>query len=121
IGYWTVTALLALAMVFSAYAYFTDPGIKLAFEHIGFPDYFRIELGIAKFIGALILLIPIQQRIKEWAYAGFTITFISAFIAHVASGDPVSISTAPLMMLALLVISYYLNYRVNTRKVTVGA
>jgi len=34
--------------------------------HLGFPDYFRIELAFAKTIGALVLIIPkIPIRIKE--------------------------------------------------------
>ncbi len=106
ITYWVSTAIFSLMMLFSAYSYFTKPEIKLAFQHLGFPDYFRIELAVAKLTGALVLLAPLNSRIKEWAYAGFGIVLVSAFIAHVASGDPVFNKVMPLIFLALLVTSY---------------
>lgn len=106
ITYWAATAILAFMMVFSAYAYFTDPAVAQGFDHLGFPAYFRIELGIAKLIGAILLVAPVSARIKEWTYAGFAITFVSAFIAHTVSGDPVANRMGPLVFLAVLVISY---------------
>lgn len=105
--YWISTLLLSFMMVFSAYAYFTQPAMKQAFQHLGFQDYFRIELAIAKIIGISALLIPLQIKLKEWAYAGFSIVFISAFIAHSASGDPLSARVMPLIALALLTVSYF--------------
>ena len=107
ISYWISTSVLALMMIYSAYAYLTQPAIAQGFIHLGFPSYFRVELAIAKLIGAIIILTPLSSRIKEWAYAGFVITFISAFIAHTASGDPVSVRIMPLIFLAITVISYY--------------
>jgi len=56
--YWTSTAIIALFMCFSAFAHFANPAVKESFRHLGFPDYFRIELGTAKFIGVALLLIP---------------------------------------------------------------
>ncbi len=106
ITYWVTTALLALMMTFAAYSYLTQPEIKQGFQHLGFPDYFRVELAIAKLIGAIVLLAPVAERFKEWAYAGFGITFISAFIAHTVSGDPVASTIFPLIMMVLLVLSY---------------
>ena len=106
IAYWTSTSIIAVMMTFSAYSYLTNPSMKDAFLHLGFPDYFRVELAIAKLAGIVVLLIPFQIRIKEWAYAGFAITFISAFIGHAVSGDPVQYSTMPVLFLIPLVISY---------------
>jgi uncharacterized membrane protein YphA (DoxX/SURF4 family) len=94
-------------MAYSTYAYLTQPAAALGFGHLGFPSYFRVELAVAKLIGAILILIPISSRIKEWAYSGFTITFISAFIAHSASGDPVSMRVMPVIILVLLAVSYY--------------
>ena len=107
ITYWATTALVALMMTYSGYAYLTDPTMKQGFVHLGFPDYFRVELAIAKFIGVIILLAPVSSRVKEWAYAGFVINFISAVIAHLASGDPFSNAVAPLIFLGILLISYF--------------
>src|SRR5579871_6193811 len=89
--FWSSTILLVVMMLFSAYNYLTNEQIKGAFVHLGFPSYFRIELAVAKILGAIVLLLPFaSQTLKTIAYAGFGITFISAFIAHVSSGDPFS-------------------------------
>src|SRR3954447_10548235 len=99
--YWTTTSILAMIMTFAAYSYITQPAVQQGFRHLGFPDYFRVELAIAKLIGAVLLLAPVASRAKEWAYAGFGITFISAFIAHIASGDPASVRMMPVLFLGL--------------------
>lgn len=104
--YWTTTGLFSAMMLFSAFAYFTSPEVAASFTKAGFPDYFRVELGAAKFIGAIVLLVPqVPARIKEWAYAGFGITLISAAIAHASIGDPVSAIITPLVFLGILAIS----------------
>ena len=46
-----------------------------------------MELSWAKLLGVLLLLAPVPARLKEWAYAGFAITLVSALIAHFAVGD----------------------------------
>lgn len=106
ITYWVTTSIISLMMTYSAFAYLTKPEMAQAFKHLGFPDYFRIELAIAKVIAAILLLVPALSKIKEWAYAGLFIVFISAFIAHSASGDPVAMRVAPLIFLVILVVSY---------------
>jgi hypothetical protein len=111
ITYWITTAIVALMMTYSAYAYLTQPAMAAGFHHLGFPGYFRIELAIAKIAGVVVLLAPVSARLKEWAYAGFSFTFISAFIAHTASGDPVSARVMPLVLFALLVVSYITYYK----------
>lgn len=104
--YWVTTAIVALMMAYSAYAYFTQPAIAAGFHHLGYPDHFRIELGTAKLIGVILLLAPVGARLKEWTYAGFTFTFIAAFVAHTAAGDPAVNRTMPLVMLCVLAVSY---------------
>lgn len=105
--YWLSTALLGFMMLFSAWNYLTNPQMSAAFKHLGFSDYFRYELAIAKTAGAIALLVPaIPLRLKEWAYAGFGFTFISASIAHYSSGDPAAAIITPLVFLAVLIASY---------------
>ena len=87
IGFWIVTALFCLQMGFTAYAQLSLPQVAEAFTHLGFPDYFRVELAWAKLLGVVLLLAPVPARLKEWAYAGFAITLGSALIAHFAVGD----------------------------------
>ena len=108
--YWAATSILGAMMLFIAFNYLTNEEMKAAFVHLGFPAYFRIELAIAKIIGVIVLLIPaVPQRIKDWAYAGFAITFISAFIAHTSSVDPLSVAILPLFFLGILIVSFVYN------------
>lgn len=112
--YWSTTGIISAMMLFSAYGYFTNPDMKNAFIHLGFPDYFRMELGVAKILGITALLLPmVPQKVKEFAYAGFIITFISAFIAHISSGDALSMAIMPLVMMAILIVSYFYNLKIN--------
>ena len=87
IGFWVVTALFCLQIGFTAWAQLRLPQVAEAFTHLGFPGYFRVELSWAKFLGVALLLAPVPSRLKEWAYAGFAITLVSALIAHFAVGD----------------------------------
>lgn len=104
--YWVSTGIIGVMMLFSAFNYFTNPQMIEGFKHFGFPDYFRVELGLAKILGALVLLIPqIPTKIKEWAYAGFGIVFISASTAHFNSGDAAAMIVTPMVLLGILAVS----------------
>jgi DoxX-like family len=87
IGFWIATALFCLQIGFTAYAQLRLPVVAEAFAHLGFPDYFRVELAWAKLLGVVVLLAPVAARLKEWAYAGFAITLVSALVAHFSVGD----------------------------------
>lgn len=86
-GFWMATALFSLQMGFTAYAQLTLPQVAEAFAHLGFPDWFREALAWAKLVGLGVLLLPVAARLKEWAYAGFAFTLLSAVVAHLAVGD----------------------------------
>jgi len=104
--YWISTVLLAVFMLASGSAYFFVESMADNFDRLGFPDYFRIELGAAKILGAIVLVTPVPRRVKEWTYAGFGITFISAAYAHGAAGDPIGTAIPPVVALAILATSY---------------
>ena len=119
--FWITTGLVSLMMLYSAYSYLTNEQIKGAFVHLGFPPYFRIELAVAKTLGAIALVLPfIPNLVRAFAYIGFGITFISAFIAHVSSGDPFSYAVMPLIFLALLAISYNYSHKLSSPAVALG-
>ncbi len=87
-GFWITTTLFALQMGFTAYAQLRLPQVAAAFVHLGFPAYFRVELSWAKLAGIAVLLMPmVPARLKEWAYAGFAFTLVSALIAHLSMGN----------------------------------
>jgi hypothetical protein len=87
VGFWLATALFCLQIGFTAYAQLRLPQVAAAFSHLGFPDYFRVELSWAKLLGLVVLVTPVPARLKEWAYAGFAFDLGSAIIAHLALGD----------------------------------
>ena len=108
--YWITTGIVCSVMIFSVFS-FTVFDYQLypegAFEHLGLPYYFKVELTIAKVLGILTLLIPgIHAKIKEFAYFGFAITLLSASIAHFATGDGILYVIDPLIFLGILIISY---------------
>lgn len=105
--YWIATSIVFLLdSAMPAFTFNTELA-KEGIRHLGYPDYFRIELSIAKIIGGLLLILPmIPVRYKEWAYVGFGIDFISAFIGHLAVDGFDGQAVFPLVMLMILVISY---------------
>ena len=106
VAYWVSTGLLAALSVFAAFTYLLgSPQTAQEFVHVGYPQQLRIILGIAKLLGAITLVVPGLAKLKEWAYAGFTFAWISAFVAHYLAKDG-PIAFIPLILLLLLVVSY---------------
>ena len=106
IGYWATTGLLSAMSLFAAYSYLSGaPQAVEGFAHVGYPQQLRILLGIAKGLGAIVLLAPGLPKLKDWAYAGFTFAWIAALIAHYLAHDGPRGFT-PLVLLVLLAVSY---------------
>ena len=87
---------------------------KDGIRHLGYPDYFGNALVIFKVLGSLALVIPyVRGRVKEWVYAGFAFDFIFATISH-SVVDGVNIqSFFPLVLLAILAVSYLYYHKLN--------
>ena len=81
------------------------PPMMKALAHLGYPAYFGNLLGVAKLLGVCVLLAPGCVKLKEWAYAGFGITIISASYSHLLSGDGL-MALKPLFFFAMLTVSY---------------
>jgi DoxX-like family len=66
--YWVSTGIVSALALFAAYAYLSgDPKAVQGFAQVGYPQQLRIMLGIAKSLGAIVLLVPGLLRLKEWA------------------------------------------------------
>ena len=116
IVYWVSTGVFSLIMLAIASPYLFSGQLKAFFSHLGFPGYFTTWLAVAKFVGIIGLLLPaVKGRVKEWLYAGFAITLCSGFIAHRAAGDATGLLVFPLIMLAILIVSYKSYRRLNLR------
>jgi DoxX-like family len=110
--YWLTTSIISAMALSAAYAYFFNPTLPAAFQEFGFPDWFRKELGVAKVLGALALLIPqVPTKFKEWAYAGFTINFLSAAMLHFSTGHPMKDVATPIVLTLILWASNYFYYK----------
>jgi uncharacterized membrane protein YphA (DoxX/SURF4 family) len=108
--YWVSTILFAGMMIMSSAMYLTkSPELVKGFNSMGYPPFMLDILGVAKLLGAIALVQPKFDRLKEWAYAGFTINMIGAIWSHIALGQPF---VSPVMFLALLAISYLFYHRI---------
>jgi DoxX-like family len=106
IVYWASTGIVAVMLLF-ALSYLTGSAeVVSGFTKAGYPQHLRIILGIAKPAAAIVLLLPGVALLKEWAYAGAAFTWVMAVIAHTSAGDPPQIWVIPLVLLALLSVSY---------------
>jgi uncharacterized membrane protein YphA (DoxX/SURF4 family) len=106
--YWIMTAWVACIMTISGLLAVTHaPQMMQGLAHLGYPAYFANLLGVAKLLGVCVLLVPRWVRLKEWAYAGFGITILSASYSHLLSGDGL-LALEPLITLAALAASYVL-------------
>ena len=106
IAFWGATGLVAIEALYGAYTYLTAAPVAVErFEHVGYPQQLRVLLGVAKLAGAIVLLLPRRPTLKEWAYAGFTFTWIAATVAHYLAGDG-PLSLLPVALIGVLAVSY---------------
>jgi len=104
--YWISTGLVAL-FILPGIFYLNSPMAIESIKHLGLPLWFHYELGIGKFIGGLIVLIPFfPKRLKEWAYVALGIDMLSAVIGLASVNGLVPMSFAPLIAFAILLVSY---------------
>jgi hypothetical protein len=113
--YWVFTTIVVLFDGVGA-LWFNTPIAVEGIRHMGFPDYFRYELGIGKIIGGAILILPmVPKRLKEWAYVGFGIACLSAAIGHFVL-DNAALGIFPLILLALFAVSYIYYHKITDNK-----
>ena len=104
-AYWATT-IIAAAMLVLDLIYLTGSAqLVAAFNHLGYPQHLRVVLGLAKPAAGVVLLLPGLRVLKEWAYAGVSIAWSMAFLAHWLAGDG-AMALFPLVLLALLIVSY---------------
>ena len=117
--YWIATIWLALGMLSTGIVQLLKEkdgqGGADMITHLGFPVYLLTFLGTWKILGAIAVLIPKFPLLKEWAYAGFFFIMTGAIFSHIASGDPVNEILPALLLLILIVVSWY--FRPAGRKI----
>lgn len=80
---------------------------KEGITSLGYPLYFVTLLTIFKVLGSIVLIVPkFPKNIKEWAYAGFGIDFIAAFVSlWVVTGFGITL-LFPVVFFVILTGSY---------------
>jgi hypothetical protein len=108
--YWIFTLLFAALMIFSAVGGVqpSPDAIKLMHDGLGYPVYFIPFISIAKLLGAITILIPGLNRIKDWAYAGLFFDLTAVIYSGIASSGKFD----PMLLFMLVwivpgVLSYY--------------
>ncbi len=113
--YWITTSIICL---FASSAIFMNS--KMAIEgatHLGIPRWLGLEVSIGQLIGLVLLIIPaVPARLKEWAYVGFGILYITATVAHIAVGDPLSNTLMAIVFFILLLVSYTSFHKLQAAK-----
>ncbi len=107
IAYWITTTLIFLMegvlVALTGWSQMSIDGIV----GLGYPLYFVSILATFKILGSIVLMFPqFPRNMKEWAYAGFGIDFISAFVSIWAVAGFGSMLILPVVAMVLLVISY---------------
>jgi len=116
VTYWLTTTFVALILGISGGMSIAHAApLMKALKHLGYPEYFANILGVGKVIGLIVFLAPGMPRLKEWAYAGFSITVLSACYSHSSLGDGL-LALEPLLTFAALVASYFA--RPNDRRIS---
>jgi putative copper export protein len=112
--FWTATTIIALFEGLMPALTSQTELAKEGIRHLGYPEYFGNTLVVFKVLGVLTILLPqAPKRLKEWAYAGFTFDFLFATISH-GSVDGIHGQTFfPLVVLAILMVSYIYYHKLN--------
>ena len=121
--YWITTLLFSLLMLMDGMAgLMRVEGGKQGMIHLGYPMYILSIVGMAKVLGVIAIVQTKYQIVKEWAYAGFAITFIGACASRAFAGDGPGLLIPPLIMLAFMFLTYFLWKRykiINGRLLTI--
>lgn len=111
--YWTFTVLFAGFMIFSSIpdVLVTEDAVKLVHDFLGYPVYIIGFIGIAKLLGALVILTPGFNRIKEWAYAGLMIDLFGATYSVIKMGATFSQWSFMILPVAVGALSYIYHHK----------
>lgn len=117
--YWFFTLWMALGMVSTAIVQLMKNKDELAnFTNLGYPSYLMTIIGVWKILGVIAVLIPKFPLLKEWTYSGFFFVMSGAVISHIIVNDPVSKTFPAVLLLILVIISWY--FRPADRKISVN-
>ncbi|WP_295675328.1 DoxX family protein, partial [uncultured Mucilaginibacter sp.] len=102
ISYWILTILFSLAMLMDGIGGISHEkrGVE-RMQHLGYPLYVMTMFGAAKLLGVLAILQTTFNTIKEWAFSGFTISFVGAFWSRAYMGEGIGLLLPPVVILVV--------------------
>ena len=110
IGFWIATGLIVVSQFIAGVMDLIGAeALVEAMKSLGYPTYTLKILGTCKILGVIAIAAPGLRRMKEWAYAGFTFDFLGAAASHALNGDAPSEVVPPMILLAILLTSYFLS------------
>jgi len=114
--YWITTGFLAFGMLAGGIQQlFQIGGYVEIVTGLGYPLYLLSILGAWKILGVIAVLAPKFPLVKEWAYAGFFFAMSGAAISHIAEGQPFTEALPSLILLIMIVASWY--FRPASRRI----
>src|SRR5262249_13459204 len=120
IVFWVATALVAAEFALGGvWDLLRIPYVSTIMVHLGYPSYFALFMGLWKVPGSVGVLLPGLPRLKEWVYAGMVYEMTGAVFSHAAVGDGVVELSVPLVLLALIGVSWA--FRPPDRRDWIGA
>jgi DoxX-like family len=120
--YWAATVpVTAELAVGGAWDVLRVPQVRSITDHLGYPSYFLVILGVWKVLGALALLAPRLPLLKEWAYAGVFFVDTGAVASHLAVGYGLGELAFLIPLAALTLLSWSLRPPPRRRNFTGGA
>jgi uncharacterized membrane protein len=112
IVYWTTTILVAFSISSGGAAQLLRARENVeGIVRLGYPAFFLIILGFWKLLGGIVLVIPRFRVVKEWAYAGIVFDLSGAAVSNAVSGMPVFHVVAPVVLMAMAIVSWVLMSR----------
>ena len=109
ITYWIATGLVAFVFIAGGAIDAARPRfVAELMDHLGYPAYFALIIGVWKVLGGIAVLLPGLPRLKEWAYAGMVFDLTGASASHAAVGDTLGEILTPLIILVIVAASWAL-------------
>lgn len=111
VSYWICTVLVTAELaVGGVWDVLLIPSVRETADHLRFPTYALVILGIWKLCAVPVLLSPRLPLIKEWAYAGIVFAGLTMITSHFWTGYQTAEVAVTAVLLILTAASWALRH-----------